>query len=220
MFILPELPYAYGALAPTMSEETLRVHHDKHHATYVKTLNELIEESGEHYDSLESVVVGAEGQAPRKLYNNAAQAWNHAFFWQAMSPQRPRPDDELAAKIEATFGGMDELKTAFIAAGADHFGSGWVWLAAESSGALSLVATHDADNSMVVGGALTPLMVCDVWEHAYYLDYKNDRRAFLAAWFDALPNWRLAGAQLAAALGRGERWRYPPPAVDVAKAAA
>ena len=207
MFTLPKLPYDYDALSPVISEETMRFHHDKHHATYVKTLNELLETSGQTFDTLEAVVADAAGGTPKKLYNNAAQAWNHAFFWQCMTPEKQQPSGELADAIQSAFGGQDKLKEAFVTGGVDQFGSGWVWLVADNAGALKVVSTHDADNTLV-GGVGTPLIVCDVWEHAYYLDYQNVRKGFLEAWFDALPNWSLAASQLSAAKGSGQAWTF------------
>ncbi len=206
MFKLPDLPYAHDALSPVISEDTMRFHHDKHHATYVKTLNELIEKGGKPYDSLEAVIADSVGQTPKKLFNNAAQTWNHAFFWEAMTPEKQAPSGELADAIGAAFGGHDKLKEAFVTGGVDQFGSGWVWLVAEG-GSLKVISTHDADNTLVSGSA-TPLIVCDVWEHAYYLDYQNVRKGYLEAWFDALPNWDFAARQFAAAKGSGKAWTY------------
>jgi len=210
MFKLPDLPYAYDALQPVMSDKTLHLHHDKHHATYVKTLNELLEKDGRTGRSLEEVILDASKAGERKLFNNAAQAWNHAFFWVAMTPKFEKPQGDLAAAIDKTFGGLDALKSAFVAEGAGHFGSGWVWLTANHNGELKVMSTHDADDTLTHGD-LTPLMVCDVWEHAYYVDFQNNRKAFLEAWFDALPHWEFAGFQLTAATGKGDPWRYPAP---------
>ena len=206
MFVLPELPYAYDALQPTISSRTLHFHHDKHHRTYVETLNRLLDEAGEAPASLEDVIKAA---GSGKLFNNAAQAWNHAFFWNSMSPERQSPQGELSGALDKAFGGPAKLKDALVKAGAEHFGSGWVWLAAEGRN-LKVITTHDADDAAVVG-ALTPLLVCDLWEHAYYLDYQNDRKGFLEAWFDTLPNWAFASQQWAAAHGEGRAWRYPAP---------
>jgi Fe-Mn family superoxide dismutase len=209
MFPLPDLPYPYNALEPVISDRTMHFHHDKHHATYVKTLNELVEKAGKSPASLEDLIREAAKDADsRKLFNNAAQAWNHAFFWAAMSPDREHPKGELADAIKAAFGDVDGLKQAFVTEGANHFGSGWVWLVADKNGAVSVRSTHDADDTLTKEG-LTPLLVCDLWEHAYYLDHQNDRKGFLEAWFDALPHWEFAGFQLAAAKGQGEPWRYP-----------
>jgi len=138
MFTLPNLPYPYNALEPTISDRTLHFHHDKHHRAYVNTLNELLEKAGKSPSSLEEVIVSAAGagEAGKKLFNNAAQAWNHTFFWNSMTPTKSAPSADLAAAIDAAFGGLDGLKTKFTDEGAAHFGSGWVWLAADKSGAL------------------------------------------------------------------------------------
>lgn len=210
MFILPELPYRPDALAPVISAETLRFHHGKHHKTYVETLNGLLEATGESPDSLEQVVRDAAGDVARvKRFNNAAQAWNHGFFWDAMSPRGGAPTGALAATIEAGFGGLSDLKATFVRTGVAHFGSGWVWLLAEGS-EIRVVATHDADGPLTLDGAV-PLTVCDLWEHAYYLDHQNDRKGFLEAWFDGLLNWELASEQYAVAQGHGAAWAYPAP---------
>jgi Fe-Mn family superoxide dismutase len=214
MFKLPDLPFAYDALQPAMSERTLRLHHDKHQATYVKTVNELLEKDGRTARSLEDVIQDAAAAGEQKLFNNAAQAWNHAFFWAAMTPKFEPPRGELAEAIDKAFGSLDSLKEAFVAKGAGHFGSGWVWLTAERQGDLKVIATHDADDTLTRKGMI-PLIVCDIWEHAYYLDYQNDRKGFLEVWFDRLPHWAFAAYQLTAALGRGDPWRYP--AADAAK---
>ena len=199
MFVLPPLPYDHEALAPLMSGETLRTHHGKHHAKYVEVTNALLAARGERPESLEAVVRSADG----KLYNNAAQAWNHAFFWNCMTPDRAAPSGALAEAI-ATFGGLEALKARFVEEGANHFASGWAWIVARD-GSLEVTSTHDAGSFDQLQGA--PVLVCDVWEHAYYLDHKQDRKAFLERWFDELANWEFAGRQLA-----GEAWRYPPPA--------
>ena len=205
MFSLPDLPYGYEALQPTMSSETLHLHHDKHHARYFAVMNDILKDRGDA-GSLEDVVIKAAKDGEKKLFNNAAQAWNHTFFWNSMTPDKAAPGGDLAQAIDA-FGGLEALKTKFCDEGAAHFGSGWVWLAADKSGALSIVQTHDGENLLTKD--LTPLLVCDLWEHAYYVDYKNDRAAFLKAWFDALPNWAFAAKQLAAAKGQGAVWKHP-----------
>jgi Fe-Mn family superoxide dismutase len=130
-----------------------------------------------------------------------------------MSPRRTAPEGDLAQAIGATFGDLAALKTAFVAEGAGHFGSGWVWVAAEGK-ALKVISTHDAEDLLIHQG-LTPLLVCDLWEHAYYLDHKNDRKGFLEAWFDALPDWAFARSQYDAAQGAGEAWRHPGPIASV-----
>jgi Fe-Mn family superoxide dismutase len=205
MFALPPLPYSEDALEPVIGSETMHTHHGKHHKTYVDTLNTLLAEKGEAPESLEAVVRKSEG----KLFNNAAQAWNHAFFWECMTPQPQAPEGDMARAIEAAFGDLAKLKEAFVAEGVGHFASGWVWLVLRE-GELAVISTHDAANPLTQTG-VTPLLVCDLWEHAYYLDYKNLRRAFLEKWFDGAANWAFADAQYAAALGKGEAYRYPKP---------
>jgi len=209
MFKLPDLPYAQSALEPVISARTLEFHHGKHHATYVKTLNELLEKKGQTPASLETVIQeAARSRDEAKLFNNAAQVWNHTFFWTVMTPDRQQPTGELLTAITQAFGDVAGLKKAFVEEGAAHFGSGWVWLVANAEGVLKVISTHDADDTVPKPG-LTPLLVCDVWEHAYYLDHQNNRKGFLEAWFDALPNWSFAATQFAAANGRGEPWRHP-----------
>ncbi len=210
MFTLPELPYSYDALAPTVSANTLHFHHDKHHATYVKTLNQLLDDAGESPANLEDVIRSSSENGKSKLFNNAAQAWNHAFFWESMSPGGQGPDGDLLTAVNAAFGDVGKLREAFVKAGAEHFGSGWVWLAVEGDDALKVFATHDA-NDTVTDPHVTPLLVCDLWEHAYYLDYQNDRKRYLESWFDAVANWRFAAAQWSAAKSKGGAWRYPAP---------
>jgi superoxide dismutase, Fe-Mn family len=211
MFELPPLPYDHAALEPVISRETMHLHHDKHHKKYIDTLNDLLAKAGRTPASIEEVVrEAAKDSAAKPLFNNAGQAWNHTFFWSCMSPVKKAPEGALAEAITKAFGGLDKLKEAFVKEGVGHFASGWVWLAAEA-GALKIVSTHDADDLLTREG-LIPLLVCDLWEHAHYLDYKNDRKAFLEAWFDALPNWSFAAEQWAAAQGKGEIWRHPTPA--------
>jgi Fe-Mn family superoxide dismutase len=210
LFTLPDLPYPYEALGPTISAETLHFHHDKHHAAYVKTTNELLGQSAEADESLESVIAGARQAGKTKLFNNAAQAWNHAFYWQSMSPERQRPGGELDEGIRSAFGDLGGLRNAFVTEGAGQFGSGWVWLAADQNRGLKVLSTHDAANPLA-DNQLTPLLVCDVWEHAYYIDHRNDRKAYLEGWFDSLPNWDFAGSQLRAVGGGSKGWEYPRP---------
>lgn len=210
MFELPDLPYDHAALEPAISRATMHLHHDKHHKTYVDTLNQLLAEQGAQPASLEQVVRDASGDpAARKLFNNAAQAWNHSFFWVSMTPKGDGPSGDLGAAIAQAFGDAAGLKAAFVKEGIGHFGSGWVWLAAEGA-ALKIVSTHDAEDLLIHQG-LTPLLVCDLWEHAYYLDHQNNRKGFLEAWFDALPNWTFAQDQYAAAKGQGTPWKHPAP---------
>jgi len=210
MFALPDLPYAFDALAPAMSDKTLHFHHDKHHAAYVKTTNELLSKAGKTPKNLEDVIREASKAGEKKLFNNAAQAWNHGFFWVSMAPKGEKPTGDLAKAISDTFGDLAALRTKFVEEGAGHFGSGWVWLVADDSGKLEVRSTHDAEDLVTHQGA-TPLLVCDLWEHAYYLDHQNNRKGFLEAWFDGLANWSFAARQFAAARGQGEAWRYPAP---------
>ncbi len=205
MFALPDLPYGYDALEPTMSAETLHLHHDKHHKKYVDTVNQLLEKSGRAASNLEQVIADAVKDGDKKLFNNAAQAWNHAFFWNCLTPRKSEPDGELLKAIERDFGGLQGLRDRFVKDGEAQFGSGWAWLV-EHDGELDVVTTHDADTTVVKPG-VRPLLVCDVWEHAYYLDLKNDRKAFLEGFFDKLANWSFAAERLAAK----DAWAYPAP---------
>ncbi|WP_332765712.1 superoxide dismutase [Phenylobacterium sp.] len=210
MFELPPLPCDHAALEPVIGRATMHLHHEKHHRKYVDTTNELLAKQGETPASLEEVIRAAAGKADaKKLFDNAAQLWNHTFLWTCMTPKAQTPGGDLAQAIDRDLGGLGEFRAKFVELGAAHFGSGWVWLAAEGE-TLKLVDTHDGDNLLTHQG-LTPLLVCDLWEHAYYLDHKNDRAAFLGAWFDALPNWSFAGDQYAVACGHGEIWRHPHP---------
>ena len=205
MFKLPPLPYEYDALEPAISAETLEFHHDKHHKTYVDKTNQLLKEEGKTASTLEEVVKSAKG----KLLNNAAQAWNHAFFWESMTGERAAPAGKLAEAITSAYGDLAGLKKAFVEEGANHFASGWAWIVADESGQLKVISTHDADTPIAHGQ--TPILVCDVWEHAYYLDYQNDRKSFIEEWFDKVANWRFAENQLRALMGQGELFRYPAP---------
>jgi len=213
MFILPDLPYPHDALAPFVSAETLRTHHGKHHKAYVEKTNDLAAKAGLAARSLEEVVREGHRRGDKPLFNNAAQAWNHAFFWRSMrAPGGPPPPAELLYAIDGSFDGLEGLRDAFVDEGVGHFASGWVWIVTGSKG-LQVISTHDADDTLVREG-LFPLLVCDLWEHAYYLDYKNDRKAFLERWFDNVADWAFAAAQLAAADGEGEAFSYPPQQTD------
>jgi len=218
MFALPPLPYADDALSPAISARTLRFHHGKHHAGYVSTLNALLAAAGGPLEQLEAVMARAAGDESVKLYNNAAQAWNHSLFWISMTPDRVSPGGELGEAIAASFAGLEGLRAAFVAEGVAHFGSGWLWLAVNPAGGLIVQTTHDA-RGLPGRLNLTPLLICDLWEHAYYLDHQNDRKAFLESWFDTLANWPFAAAQFAAARGEGLAWRHPAPS-DPAQALA
>ena len=210
MFTLPKLAYAYDALQPTMSERTLRHHHDKHHAKYVETLNTLIKDKPDlARSSLEEVVAMAREGREVKLFNNAGQAWNHGFFWECMTGEASPPSGELAAAIDEAFGRLEQLKSALVAEGVGHFGSGWAWLA-YGDGQLKITSTHDGDG-LADREDLIPLLVVVVWEHAYYLDFQQDREGFLKAWFDRLVNWRFVSEQFDAARAGERAYRYPQP---------
>lgn len=213
MFKLPDLPYAYDALQPVVSETTMRTHHDKHHSKYVDTLNQLLVTQGRHPDTLEEVVKAAFAGSDKKLANNAGQAWNHGFFWESMAPKATPPDEALTAAIQA-FGGEHALKKAFAEEGVNHFGSGWVWIVA-NNGAIEVTSTHDGFTALTLEG-LNPLLVCDLWEHAYYLDYKQDRAGFLDKWWDGVANWQFASQQFAAAQGKGQAYAYPSSTAEAA----
>jgi Fe-Mn family superoxide dismutase len=187
----PELPYGRDALAPHISEETLNFHYGKHHMGYLNKLNAAIEaDASLQGKSLEELISSASGG----LFNNAAQVWNHTFYWHSMSPNGGgEPTGAIAEAINTAFGSFDAFKAAFGAAAAGQFGSGWAWLVKDSSGALSIVTTGNAETPLTQG--LTPILTCDVWEHAYYVDYRNDRGGYVKAWWN-LVNWDFANQNL------------------------
>ncbi len=191
-FELPPLPYPKDALAPHMSEQTLEFHHGKHHATYVTNLNGLIEGTDNAGKPLEDIILGAD---PGPLFNNAAQVWNHTFFWNCMSPNGGGdPDGDLRSALESSFGSVDDFKQTFTDKAKTLFGSGWTWLAKNGDGGLEIVQTKDADLPLKHGQ--TALLTLDVWEHAYYLDYKNARPAYIETWLEHLANWEFAAENL------------------------
>ena len=193
-FELPPLPYADDALEPVYSARTISFHYGKHHKTYVDTLNKLTEGTDLAAKSLEDVIKGAD---PGPLFNNAAQVWNHTFFWNGMKPGGGgAPGGDLAARIGAAFGGYEQFVEAFKTAAVGRFGSGWAWLVAEG-GALKIVSTPNAETPLTK--AATPLLTVDVWEHAYYLDYQNLRPAWVQAYFDKLVDWDFVTKNLAKA---------------------
>lgn len=193
---LKPLPFAYDALEQGMSAETLKTHHDKHHAKYVKTANELIAGTKYAAMTLEEIIHAAHKDGEKKIFNNAAQIWNHDFFWNAMTPDYAKPPKALASAIDASFGSLKEFQAAFVQKGDAHFGSGWIWLIANGS-KLEIVDLHDADNPLVHGK--TAILTCDVWEHAYYLDTRNDRKAYLTGFIKQLANWERAATLFAIA---------------------
>lgn len=209
MFELPPLPFDAAALEPAMSAATLNTHHGKHHAGYIKKTNAALAERADAPASLEEVVRLAARDHDKKLFNNAAQAWNHAFFWQCLSPEaQGAPAGALKAALEKTFGSLQDFREEAKTRGENHFASGWLWLVADDTGAVQLTDLHDADTP-IVDPKVTPLITCDLWEHAYYLDYKNERGKFLDAFLDRLANWRFAAAQYDAARGGGRAWAFP-----------
>jgi Fe-Mn family superoxide dismutase len=194
-FQLPHLPYAQDALEPYISAQTMGFHYGKHHQTYVDNLNKLVAGKPWAGQPLEQIIretAGATDQA--SVFNNAAQVWNHTFFWQSMKPGGGgKPTGPLQQRIDKAFGGFDQFKKAFVEAGLSQFGSGWVWLV-QDGGQLKIVKTSNADTPVAHGQ--TALLTCDVWEHAYYLDYQNRRGDFLTAFVDHLANWDSAAALL------------------------
>ena len=190
-FQLPPLPYGHDALAPFISAETLRLHHEAHHKAYVEKLNELLEgKDMADKPLLEVVKWSASAESRRAIFNNAGQAWNHAFYWQSLRPAGgPAPGNKLAAEINKAFGSVEGLTKQLVEAGVSHFGSGWVWLVADR-GSLKVVTTHDAGTPVISG--LRPLLTLDLWEHAYYVDYRNGRAAHLEAAAENLLNWDYA----------------------------
>ncbi|GHF27886.1 superoxide dismutase [Kordiimonas sediminis] len=197
-FSLPDLPYAADALQPHISAETLGFHHGKHHNAYVTNLNGLIEGTDLADKSLEEIMVATAGDASKAgVFNNAAQVWNHTFYWNSMAPNGGgKPSGALAEKIDADFGSFDAFVDAFKTAGATQFGSGWAWLVLKD-GKLEVTKTANAECPLTDGA--TPLLTMDVWEHAYYLDFQNRRPDYIATFLESLVNWDFAAANLAAA---------------------
>jgi superoxide dismutase, Fe-Mn family len=196
-FKLPDLPYSYDALAPHMSRETLEYHHDKHHKAYVDNGNKLLGGSGLEGKSLEEVVKASHGKNPG-LFNNAAQHYNHIHFWKWMKAGGggDKIPGKLKAKIDSDLGGLEKMKTDFAQAGVTQFGSGWCWIAVKD-GKLTIMKTANGENPLVQGA--TPVLGCDVWEHSYYIDYRNRRPDYLKAFLDHLVNWEYAEEMFAAA---------------------
>jgi Fe-Mn family superoxide dismutase len=207
-FELPDLPYAEDALAPAISRDTLNTHHKKHHAGYVKKTNDALAKNGWNLSRIEDVVIRA-AREDKALFNQAAQVWNHTFYWNSMAPAGTvAMDGALTEALERTFGAVEGFKKTFQDKGEKHFGSGYIWLVADKAGAITLIEGHDADTPLLREG-FTPLLGCDLWEHAYYLDRKNDRAAYLKLFLGELANWRFASAQLSAARGQGPAWEHP-----------
>ncbi len=190
-FTLPPLPYEPDALAPHMSAETLAYHHGKHHQAYVDKTNQLIADAGLQGRSLVDVIRSAEFDP---LRNNAGQLWNHSFFWQCLSPERTSPPEPLLNMITRDFGSLVALHKQLAAVAIGHFGSGWAWLVLED-GALRITSLHDGDTPIAHGG-MAPLLTLDLWEHAYYIDYRNARPRYVEALLAALINWEFVALNL------------------------
>ena len=189
---LPPLPYALNALEPHISRETMEFHYGKHHKTYVEKLNELIKGTEFENATLEDMMRRAKG----KIYNNAAQTWNHTFFWQCMSPQGGgQPSGAFSKAVDASFGSFDQFKKKFSDSAAELFGSGWTWLVKRGDGTLTIEPESNADAPL--GWDHRPLLTLDVWEHAYYIDYRNKRPDFIKAFWNVV-NWDFAAKNFAA----------------------
>jgi Fe-Mn family superoxide dismutase len=197
-FELPPLPWAENALDPVISSRTIGLHYGKHHRTYVTKLNEFVAGTQFAGMPLERVIAAtAASDKDRKVFNNAAQVWNHTFFWNCLRPGGGgKPSGDLASRIDSDLGGHDRFKQEFAKAAVDTFGSGWAWVA-DRNGKLEIMSTSNADNPLTKGA--TPILTIDVWEHAYYVDYENRRPDFVAAVIDKLLNWDFAAQQLAGA---------------------
>lgn len=190
-FNLPELPYARDALAPHISSETLDFHYGKHHQAYVTNLNKLIDGTEFANASLEDIIKKSDGG----VFNNAAQVWNHTFYWHSMSPNGGgEPSGIVFDAITKAFGSVDAFKEQFTQAGATQFGSGWAWLVQNADGSLEIMKTANAGNPLTDGK--TPLLTCDVWEHAYYIDTRNDRAKYISNFWN-LVNWDFVASNLA-----------------------
>ena len=198
-FALPDLPYSRDSLAPHISEDTLNFHYGKHHNAYVTNLNNLIEGSDLEKASLEDIIMQSAGDASKAgLFNNAAQVWNHTFYWHSMAPNGGgQPTGKIADLINRDFGSYENFASEFKAAGATQFGSGWAWLVIKG-GKLEIRKTPNAETPITEAG-VTALLTMDVWEHAYYLDYQNARPNYMQVFLDQLINWDFANQNLAAA---------------------
>lgn len=193
-FELPPLPYDYDALEPVISKETMTFHHDKHHKAYTDKLNEGVEKDAALQGKSIEDILGMISTQPPLVRNNGGGYWNHDFFWKTMKKGGGQPSGKLAEAITRDFGGLDQLKEQFNTKGAGQFGSGWAWLIATEGGKLKVTSTPNQDNPLmdVVQERGTPLLGNDVWEHAYYLTYKNDRPGYLKAWWDVV-DWDTVG---------------------------
>lgn len=194
-FTLPELPFAKDALGTFMSAETLDYHHGKHHKAYVDKTNSLAAEAGLEGRALSEVISAAKDQGAKGLFNNSAQLWNHSFFWQCLAPpQGQKPTGKLAAMIEDGFGDLDAMLAKLKEEAVGHFASGWAWLVLDGD-ALKITSLHDADTPVAYEG-MKPLLTLDVWEHAYYIDYRNERPKFAESVLGNIINWEFVGRNL------------------------
>ena len=194
-FQLPDLPFAKDALAPHMSAETLEFHHGKHHAAYIKKTNELIEGKSDLAGaSLIDVIKSASESGDKKLFNNSAQIWNHSFFWQCLSSEGRKPGGKLLELIEQSFGGVDPMLQKLGDEAINHFASGWAWLLLDRD-QLKITSLHDADTPIAHDG-MVPLFTLDVWEHAYYIDYRNERPKFVTSVLSSIVNWDFVAENL------------------------
>lgn len=209
---LPPLPYAYDALEPMISRMTLEIHHDRHHAKYVNTLNTMLAESTRKATSLEDIMKESAAANNQALFNNAGQSWNHAFYWNCMTDKSgggpPPKGSKLESLIDASFGSYEVFRKEFTAAGNTAFGSGWAWLVYEASTEqLKVIKTIGADNPLVMmkDDDWVPILTMDVWEHAYYLDYQNARNIYVDTFLDRLVNWDFVAQNLKRAMLGGNR---------------
>jgi Fe-Mn family superoxide dismutase len=194
-FALPPLPFAKDALGAHMSAETLDYHHGKHHKAYVDKVNAALDEKGLAGASLAELIRAAKEKGDKGLFNNAAQHWNHSFFWQCLAPpQGQRPTGQLAELIDEGFGGVDALLAKLKEEAVGHFSNGWAWLVLDG-GALKVTSLHDADTPVVHDG-MKPLLTLDVWEHAYYIDYRNERPKFAESVLGNIVNWEFVAKNL------------------------
>ena len=195
LFELPKLDYSKSTLAPIMSEETLDLHHGKHHQTYITNLNNFIKDTDMSKMSLEEIIISSsKDKSKAGIFNNASQHWNHIMFWKCMKPNGGGTmPEKLKKRIEADFGSTDEFKKQFIQAGITQFGSGWCWLSV-SKGKLVVSKTPNAENTLIQN--MKPILGCDVWEHSYYVDYKNRRPEYLENFYEKLINWEFVESQL------------------------
>jgi len=199
-FSLPPLPWSEDALAPVVSAKTIGLHYGKHHRAYVNKLNELVAGTPMADMPLERVIMESANGKNQKVFNNAAQTWNHTFFWNCLRPNGGgKPGSQIAQRIDSDLGGFDAFKKNFAETAVNTFGSGWAWLAMKD-GKLEIMSTSNAENPLTKGA--TPILTIDVWEHAYYVDYENRRPEFVGAVIDKLLNWEFAEKQMAQAGAR------------------